>query len=181
MKQYLQYILISFIFFIFGIIFFAYQESLIIINIPQTSIWKNLQKPQSVQVDVQLFAFKNNSWIKETKQIIKSNDLGQTVQNLINAYFLLLEEEHILKQSIIIESCVLSPSKNTLFISLNHNPFNPQATTFECMMIIEGIMKTIRENKITVQSIQFLIHHKPWSDHRINMDILWPISGYITL
>ena len=46
-------------------------------------------------------------------------------------------------------------------------------------MIIEGIFKTIRENKIQLQAIQFLVKHKPLYDHRLNLELAWPITGYM--
>lgn len=178
MNTYLKYSLISLSFFICGIIFFAFQESWIIINIPQTTIWQNLQKPQTVQLDSKFFAFKNNQWIHEIKQVIKTDKQTETIQNIVNSWLLFLEEEHILTKTITVESVVLSPTKKIAFISFDHNLFIPQATTYECLMLIEAILKTMRENKIDLQSIQFLIHHKPWTDHRLNMQIAWPITGY---
>jgi len=180
MNKYLKYLLIFLSFFISGILFFAYQESWIIINIPKTSIWKNLQKPQVSETDSNLWAFKNNEWITETKQIIKTNDTAKTIQNLLNSWFLFLLEEHIITQTITVTSCVLSPTKKIAFISLNYNPFTPEATTYECLMLLEGCLKTIRENKIELQDIQILLNHKPWTDHRLNMEIPWPITGYVS-
>jgi hypothetical protein len=179
MNKYLKYSLISFALFASGILFFAYQESWIIINIPQTSIWQNLQKPKTAQVDAKLWAFKSNQWIQEIKQIIKTDDTAQTVQNLLNSWFLFIKEEHIITKTITIQSCVLSPTKKIAFISLSHNPFTAQAMTYECLMIIEGILKSIRENKIELQEIQILLNHKPLSDHRLNMEIPWPVAGYM--
>ena len=170
---------LSLLFFILGILFFGYQESWIIINIPQTSIWQNLQKPQPMHMNVKLWAFKNNQWIQEIKQIIKTNDTAQTIQNLLNSWFLFLEEEHIISKTITIESVVLSPTQKLAFISLTHNPFMPHVSTYECLMLIESIVKTLRENNIQLQSIQLLIRHTPWHDHRLNMEIPWPLSGYI--
>jgi hypothetical protein len=179
MNNTLKYCFISSVFFICGIVFFAYQESWIIINIPQTAIWQNLQKSQSINMNAQLWAFKNNEWIQETKQIIKTDDTIETVQNLLNSWFLFIEEELIPCEVTIVESVALSPTQKIAFISLSNNPFIPQATTYDCLMMIEGILKTIRENKIQLQSVQFLIGHKPWVDHRLNMQIAWPLTGYL--
>jgi hypothetical protein len=179
MNTYLKISLILTCFFISGILFFAYQESWIIINIPQTSIWKNLQNPKNTTINCYLWAFKNNQWIKEEKQINKTEDTAQMIQSLLNNWFLFLQEEHILRKTITVDSCILSPTKKLAFISLNHNPFNSQATTYECLILIEGCLKTIRENKIELQDIQILLNHKPWTDHRLNMEIPWPITGYM--
>ncbi len=170
---------ISMLLFLFGILFFCYQESWIIINIPQNMEKTPITKPISQEISVQLWIFKQNKWISETTQIIKNDDITQTLQNLLNRWFAFLEEEQIISQTINVNSVALSPTNTLAFISLNQNPLNPQASTYESAMIIEGMLKTIRENKISIQSIQLLIRHQPLIDHRLNFSIPWPINGYM--
>jgi hypothetical protein len=170
---------ISIILFLFGILFFCYQESWIIINIPQNTGFLNLQKSTVKKSSVQLWAFKQNKWITETTEIIKNDKVAQTLQNLLNSWFLFLEEEQILSQTINVTSVVVSPTNTLAFISLSQNPFNPQASTYESMMLIESMLKTIRENKISIQSIQLLLRHQPLIDQRLNLSIPWQISGYM--
>ena len=117
MNTYIKAACISFGLFFLGLFFFAYQESWVIINIPQSTLWKKLEKSPTTNVDAQLFVLKNNQWITEIKQIIKTDNIAQTVQNLINSWFLLSEEENILPKDIRIESVVLSHTKKTAFIS----------------------------------------------------------------
>lgn len=169
---------ISILLFLFGVIFFCYQESWIIINIPQNTNLRALQKSPIEEIPVKLWAFKNNQWITETKQIIKNNT-NQTLQNLINSWFSFLEEEQVVNQRILANSVIISPNNTTAFISLNQSPFNNQSSTYEMLMLIEGMLKTIKENKIAIQSVQLLIQHKPINDHRLNLSIPWNINGYI--
>lgn len=164
--------------FIIGILFFAYQESWIIIDIPQNSALSSLQKPCVKETSVQLWIFKKNQWISETKQIIKNNNTAQTLQNLLNSWFSFLEEEQIISRSIIVDSVVISPTNTLAFISLNQNPLSPKLNTYESLMFMQGMLKTIKENKISIQSIQLLIQHQPLIDHRLNLTIPWPITGY---
>jgi hypothetical protein len=170
---------ISVLFFLGGILFFCYQESWIIINIPQNTGFIKLQKPTVKKSCVPLWAFKQNKWITETTEIIKNDAIVETLQNLLNSWFLFLEEEQILGQAITVTSVVMSPTNTLAFISLSQNPLNPQASTYESMMLMESMLKTIRENKIPIQSIQLLVKHQPLIDQRLNLSIPWQISGYI--
>lgn len=170
---------ISMLLFLFGILFFCYQESWIIFNIPQNTGFIPIQKPTVKKSSVQLWVFKQNTWITETTEIIKNDSIAQTLQNLLNSWFLFLEEEQILSQTINVTSVVMSPTNTLAFISLSQNPLDPQASTYESIMLIESMLKTIRENKIAIQSIQLLVRHQPLLDQRLNLSIPWQISGYM--
>ncbi len=170
---------ISILLFFGGILFFCYQESWIIFNIPQNTGFIDLQKSSVKKSSVQLWAFKQNKWITEKTDIIKNDSIAQTLQNLLNSWFLFLEEEQILSQTINVTSVVLSPTNTLAFISLSHNSLNPQASTYESIMLIESMLKTIRENKIPIQSIQLLVRHQPLIDQRLNLSIPWQIAGYM--
>lgn len=171
--------LISVLFFICGILFLAYQESWIIINIPQNINFTLLQKSSVKESPVQVWAFKKNQWISETKLIIQNNNTAQTLQNLLNSWLTFLEEEQIINQTITVNSVVISPTNTLAFISLSKNPLNSKASTYESLMLIEGMLKTVRENKINIQSVQLLIQHRPIIDHRLNFSTPWPITGYL--
>ncbi|MBI2344605.1 hypothetical protein HYV10_00845 [Candidatus Dependentiae bacterium] len=170
---------IAIVLFVFGILFFSYQESWIIVNIPQNTEFIKLSKPEIKESPIQVWIFKKEKWISETRQIIKDNNTAQTLYNLLNSWFAFLEEEQIINQTITVHSVTLSPTNSLAFISLNQNPFMSQASTYEIMMLIEGMLKTIRENKIPLQAIQLLVQHRQIIDHRLNFSISWPITGYI--
>ena len=46
-------------------------------------------------------------------------------------------------------------------------------------MWIEGLLKTVRENNIHVQSLYFLVRNKPLHDAHLEFCHPWPLAGYL--
>lgn len=163
-----------------GTIFFFYQQSWILISFPTTNQQLISSSSESIKPQqITLWVWKQNKWLSETSEIIGSNNTAQTIQLLLNNWFLLLEEEQITDKQTTIQSVSLSANNTEAFISFNQNPLDPQASTYETCMLIEGLLKTLRTNHIPLQSVRLLVHHHPLQDDRLNFEISWPIDGYI--
>lgn len=166
--------------FIVGIILYAYQKEWIIVIFPyQTTVYQ----PEDAQDQLEhrtisLFFFKHNQWLKEDITIIWSSDSSHNVKTISNSWFMLLEDEKMIDKDIQVVSAIISPTKE-LFISLNKEPFNKQDSTYIKLMIVQGLLKTLHENKIPVQSVRFLIHHHPLIDDHLNFSISWPLLGFL--
>ena len=166
--------------FIIGIILYAYQKEWIIIIPPYARV---MHESESIHKELQhqkivLFFFKHKQWHKEHVNIIWSSDACHNAKTIANNWLMLLEDEKIIDKDIQVISAVISPSKE-LFISFNKEPFHKQDATYTKLMIIQGLLKTLQENKIPVQSVRFLIHHQPLPDDHLNFSISWPLSGFI--
>ena len=166
--------------FIVGIVMYAYQKEWIIIVPPYTVAE---HQPESIDQDVQhhnasIFFFKHKQWHKEMVNMIWSADAAQNVKTVTNNWLTLLEDEKIIDKDIQVVSAVITSSKE-LFLSFNKDPFNKQDATYTKLMIIQGLLKTIHENKIAVQSVRFLIHHQTLIDDHLNFAISWPIAGFL--
>lgn len=178
--KYLTLIWFSLSLFIGGIILFAYQKEWIIILPPYataTHEYESLHE-QLQHHKVSLFFFKHKKWHKEEISIIWSSDTSQNVKTIANNWLMLAEDEKIIDKDIQVVSSLISSSKE-LFISLSKEPFNKQDSTYTKLMIIQGLLKTLSENKILVQSVRFLIHHQPFHDDHLNFLISWPLSGFL--
>jgi hypothetical protein len=88
-------------------------------------------------------------------------------------------EEKIISKAISVQSAMLSPAGHELYISFNRNPLKKEKSTYEKWMFIEGLLRTVRENKIVVQAIHFLIHHQPINDHHLDFSKSWPLVGFL--
>lgn len=163
-----------------GFFYFLYQESWIIITSPfepqetiNPSFKKNLDyKP------VTLYYLYQQSIKTETTEILYSENTADTIKNLINHWLLFLEDEQITSKETQVLSVALSQSKQEAFICLNQPPFNPMWNTFQKLMWVESMLKTIRNNNIPITTIKILVHHQPLQDDHLNFDISWPISGF---
>lgn len=179
MKYLQQIVTASFCIFL-GFLFFLYQESWIIFTSPfaqQEEINPILQQNISYK-SVTLYCWHNNTYKKETTHIIYSENTGENIKHLINQWLIFLDDEHITNKETQIISVALSPSKQEAFICLNQPPFDKSWNTYQKLMWIESILKTIRENKIPITHARFLVHHQPLQDDHLNFEISWPISGF---
>lgn len=165
-----------------GSLFYFHQQSWIIFSFPKETTHQANNALLSVKPQqVELWAFKQNRWVHETTEIIKSDNLAQTIQVLLNSWLLFLEEEHITDGQITLQSVALTPTKSEAFISFHQNPLSLQASTYETCMLIESMLKTLRVNQIPLQSVRLLVHHHPLQDDRLNFACSWPITGYMDI
>lgn len=182
MKKY-TYFAVSLLLLAFGALFFLYQESWIIFSIPKTqtstNVSSNQQKINSKEVTLWVWSSNAGTFKKETAEIIYGQDITQNIKLLLNSWFLFLEEEGLTDKQIFVQSVALSPSGSEAFISLNQYPFDKSASTYQKLMLVESLLKTLQENKIPITYIRLLVHHQPLQDDHLNFDTAWPIQGYL--
>ncbi|HZW61067.1 MAG TPA: hypothetical protein VFF04_02480, partial [Candidatus Babeliales bacterium] len=97
----------------------------------------------------------------------------------INSWLSLLDEEHIMDSKVMLQTAILSQSGQEAFLSFDRNPLPAECATFETWMWVEGLLKTIRENDIQLQSIRFLVHHEPLIDEHLDFSNSWPAQGFL--
>jgi len=167
-------------FFVIGIALFAYHKEWIIIVPPYAIATVEVEgKDQNVDHrKVQLYFFKHKQWHTEEINSIWSYDAALNAKTIINNLFILLEDEKIIDKDVQVISSIISSSKE-LYLSFNKEPFNKQDSIYTKLMIIQSLLKTLRNNKIPVQSVRFLIHHQTLVDDHLNFSISWPLSGYL--
>lgn len=181
MKKIIYLIISSLSVFFIGGIFFLYQESWIIITSPfekqQVQSFSSEQK--TTYKTITLYGWQSNVYKKESTEIIYSGNIAQNLKLLLNSWLIFLEDEQITDKQNQIMSVALSHSKSEAFISFNQPPFDTSWSTYRKLMWVESLLKTIRENKIPINSIRMLVHHQPLQDDHLNFDISWPINGFV--
>lgn len=175
----LKLMLISIALLLFGVVFFLYQESWIIISLPSSTTMQPKTSSAIHPKETALWIFKDETLKKETTEIIFSNDHAQTIKQLLNHWLTTLEEENIIDKQINVQSVILSPSGQDAFICFQENFLNKQASSFTKMMILESMLKTLRDAKLGITNVRFLVHHQPMLDPHFNFDISWPVTGFI--
>lgn len=162
-----------------GIIFFAYQQQWIVILMPFSS--ETLDTNCSITVQhkkISLYFWKHEKWQKEHSSMIWSSNESNNIKILTNQWFNLMEDEEILDNDIQVMSVIISQNHEA-FLSLNKYPFNQSHATYTKLMIIEGLLKSLKINNIKIQSIRFLVHHQPLKDDHLNFNFSWPLSGFL--
>ena len=167
---------------VIGIIFHAYQKEWIILLLPHQTTDSPVQN-QSEEITytpkkIVLFFFKHEKWHTENNSVIWSSNVTENVKMLTNNWLTLLEDEKIIDTDTQVTSAIITENKE-LFLSFNKDLFDKQDATLTKLMIIESLLKTLRENKIPAQSVRFLVHHQTMTDDHLNFSISWPIIGYL--
>ncbi len=170
--------------FLLGLAFHAYQKEWIIFLLPHQTTSRptevNLPNITYAPEKITVYFFKHERWHSEHNSVIWSSDMAQNVKTTVNNWLALLEDEKIIDTDIQISSAITTINKE-LFLSFNKDLFDKQDATFSKLMIIESLLKTLRENKIPVQSVRFLVHHQTLVDDHLNFSISWPINGYLQI
>ena len=176
------YSLLTLLCLVIGFLFHAYQKEWIIFLLPHQTTENPIQTTTShvtyTPKKIILFFFKHEKWHSEQNSVIWSSDMAENVKTLANNWITLLEDEKIIDTDTQLTSAIITASKE-LFLSFNKDLFDKQSATLSKLMIIESLLKTLRENKIPVQSVRFLIHHQIMTDDHLNFAISWPITGYL--
>lgn len=161
--------------------YFAYNQEWMIFHIPSMQK-KNTLPTQTNKITkkiVNRIFWHHNRWNTEQTELLWSDDKAENCIRLIASWLLLLEEEHSMSKKVTIQSVILSPSGADAYCSFDRNPFDKNHATFDKLMWIEGFLKTIRENGIKIQTIQFLVHHQPLNDFHLDFSNPWPITGFL--
>lgn len=174
----LQYLLLSLSSFFIGLIFYCYYHEIIIIR-KFSHTTQAVSTAPVIKRNFTLHYWKDKAWHKDEKELIDAEDKTQTLNYLITSWLGLTEEEGLLQRKTSIQSIMLDMQGQEAFISFDCNPLKKESSTQAKWMWIEGLLKTVRENKIPVIAIRFLVHHKPLHDYHLDFSHSWPISGFL--
>jgi len=175
-------ILISLLCALTGMLLYAFTKSWIIIHAPSSNNFVSFdyQTNQAIsKKKVTLWFWKDEKWHSETTELVWSDAKADALYYLIASWLKLLDEDDMMHKKISVQSVLLSPAGSDVYVSFDRYPFASQATINAKLMWIEGLLKTIRENKIAIQGIRFLIHHKTVQDPHLDFSKEWPITGFL--
>lgn len=165
-----------------GLAFHAYQKEWIIFLFPHQNMHgeeiNDITTPSYSQQKIILFFWKQDRWHQEYNHVIWSSNIERNIQTITHNWLILMEDEKLIETDIQLISTVVTAHKE-LFLSFNKNLCENQESTYKKLMIMHGLLKTLHENKVAIQSIRFLVHHQSMTDDHLNFTISWPITGYV--
>lgn len=162
-----------------GALLFAFSQGWIIIQSPSSTKTVPTTSGAITKKKVTLYYWHHNSWKRESVDLLWADSAAQTLEYLANAWLTLLDEENIMPKKIIVQSVLMTQSGHA-YISFDRYPFEKEhATTHDKLLWIEGLLKTIRENGINIQSVQFLVNHQPLNDPHLDFSNPWPLRGFL--
>lgn len=167
--------------FCIGILYYLISNEFITIRSPFS--FTHLTATDKNQINIikkktSLYFWHNEKWQHEDIDLIWPEEVSPQLTYLINSWLALITEEEINQRYIVLQSITLNEQLEA-YISFNRNPFNKAMATFEKWLWIEGLMKTIRENGISLQGLYFLVHHKPLIDPHLDFTNAWPLTGFL--
>lgn len=164
-----------------SIFYFAYNQQWIIVKNPfyAHNEKHTIEQIMTQKKKIKHFFWHQDAWRQEIVEILWSDEKGHALSSLITSWLTILDEEKINLKKISLQSVAISSTKQEVFCSFDRNPFNKQQSTFEKLLWIEGLMKSIRESGIKIQSVRFLVHHQPLTDTHLDFSNAWPVEGFL--
>lgn len=176
-----MYALIAGCTFILGLITCAYLNNWIIIRFPSylNDIDNFYTNAATSKKKVTLFFWKHDQWRKETTHLSWSQDQEKNIEAITKAWLSLLEDEGLITTPVRLQSVLLSPPKTQAYLSFDRNFLPQEGPVYDKWLRVEGLLKTIRENNISLSHIQFLVDHQPMSDYHLEFSNPWSVAGFL--
>jgi len=167
--------------FLLGMLFFAVYNEWIIFSYPsyKKEVGQQIDSMKMDKKDVWLLYWDKKKWKKEKINLLWTDDPAKNIQYLVSSWLTLLDQEHVMRKKVSLQTVLISSSGVQAYLSFDRVPFSSEASTYEKLMWIEGILKTIRENDIELQKVMFLVHHQVLQDYHLDFSNPWPIYGFL--
>lgn len=169
------YYFISVSVFILGIFLYALHHEYIIIN-PKKSYFTSLAESTTNKQKIMLFFFKN-VWQQDEIHLLLSEDKAHNARLIISRWLENAGDEQLINKNISVQDALLV-NQNELFISFDRSLFSKESSTFEKWMLIEGILKTIKNTLPSIKKVYFMAQHQPLLDPHLDFTNAWPIEGF---
>jgi hypothetical protein len=179
MKRIFAILLLSWCACALGALFFAWHQKYILIIVPSREFNASHEQVASKKQQVTMWYYKEHRMAHETIDMVWPHDTVAQVTTLVTTWLTLLHEHEIVTKKIACEAVASTESGMELIISCDRNLFEKQMSTETKLMIVESLLKTLREQDIKVQQIRFLVNHKPMLDTHLDFSHPWPLSGYV--
>jgi hypothetical protein len=158
---------------ILGVIFFAYQQELILL---QSYGWQKLAaSAQEQPIAYTLWLHTQGKWKHEQERCIDPHDANALLYHLVQRWLHYAYREGAINKKINVQSSMLANDNRHLFISFDRNPFLPESSTHQRMLLVKSLLKTVAQQP-TVTHVRLLVQHAPLDDPYIDFTIAWPIT-----
>lgn len=172
------YIIISIIALSLGLLFALYQKELIILRLPSYSHDTKRNK-KTIKKNITLWYWNNSKWNPEQLDSIWATNELENIHILISNWLTLMEEEKVIDKKVILQNVLPSIDEAEVYISFDRTIFNEENSTLNKLMVIEGLLKTLKENGIQAQKAKLFVQHQPMADPHLDFSHPWPITGFL--
>ena len=164
-----------------GIVYYALQKRLIIIQLPSYVTNNSTQESSHApsQKNLMIYYWFQGSFKHEATTIIVSENKADMVHYLVTSWLTILEQSGSLTKNVGLEAVLLSSSGNDVYISFDRTIFAKNEPTFDKWMRAEGLLKTIHMAQLGIAQVHFFVHHQPLVDAHLDFSQPWPTYGFI--
>ena len=160
-----------------GIGYYAWQQRWIIFNIPVQ--FKQAPATAYTKKKATVYLWRRESWTRESVELLWANQESLDAQQLFQTTLTLLAEEHALKKKITVEHVLEHANHQQLLVFLDAAPFSKNMSIRTKLMIVESLLKTLRENGIKTSLISFFVNNQPLPDAHLDFSHPWPLLGFV--
>ncbi len=163
-----------------GSIFFLLYNNWIIISVSTPGFIKNEQAhvPIIARRTIALWYCQNNHLKQEKKEIFWYASVEKQVKSIVESWLHVMDEEGILEKPCTLQSVSMVNHTQELLISFDRSPLQRESATITNTLIIQSLLKTFYDAKISIKSVRFLVHQEPMADATLDFSRSWPLQGY---
>ena len=162
-----------------GGLLFAYRNNWIILRTP----WGHSTVQQTHDAEkkkITISHYGRHGLVSEPHHMVwHAEHIPLNALRLTNGYLTTLYEEALLDKKIQLQHASTSTTQQELLLNFSHDLFPEAAPIYEKWMIVEGLLKTIRDELPTIKQVRLLVNHKPLVDHHLDFSKSWPVEGFL--
>lgn len=126
---------------------------------------------------VKLFTVYENSWQEEEQEILWPYEPLEQARSLVEAWLAFIAENSDAAVPVKLQAVLMSTA--ILYLSFDRAPFEAHLSSFDKLMWVESLLKTLRENGMHNSAVQILVNHQLFADPHLDCSRSWPMSGFL--
>jgi N-acetylmuramoyl-L-alanine amidase len=128
---------------------------------------------------VTISCWSQGQYKNEQKTLLWSSSACEGIAQLIQAWLSFMDEEEQLAHPCFLQAVSISSSGGEAFISFDRSPLSSSWSTYNSLMTLESLLKTLRDNGIKIGSYRFLENHQSLQDNHLDFSKSWPLEGFL--
>jgi hypothetical protein len=165
-----------------GIGWYGYFNEWIIIRDPWKTPYATMPNQRLSKKDIQLSFWRHHAWHSEYITVRLAESLQEQLLTILQAWFHEAVQLDFVPNSCTLETALYDARTSCLYLSCTSSPLDMQKSTYEKLMMLESLCKTVRENSPQhIQSVQLLVKHSPLDDPHIICTKPMAVSGFSSI
>jgi len=161
-----------------GTFFFYMHQHFLFVLVTRPSYSQTEQELCSKR-SIALHYWSGKTWQRETTELLWPIPEELCIIQIINQLGNVLQEEKITANKATVQAASFTPTGNCLLLSFVDKFLPADASIFEKTMIVESMLRTMKENNVTAREVLFLHNHQPLQDAHLDFEHPWPLQGFI--